>query len=638
MNDLRSFQETEQEFKHRREFKMAYNTLQEIITSKVESPDKVLSLHQSTYFRLLKSFYHLEKLEELRFSSEKSVQLLQLIFVHYEELLSSLLSSIDAVAYEINEVYELNLGSRDVEIYKVTDELPESQLSDLLQREIQSRDRNHWYRRLRRQRNIAIHRPSKLLEAVIQAKPDIDREEIKEDIVAGKARIFEDSHLYYESTESLITRVYQRVKHRIIGKEVFCRKDIKGQLLWMADCPYCKTLIAWREKRTAENWPTDEEKAGYDLVNIEREVTARSLVERGHIKIDEDNIDVEDTVCILEKLPTPVCPGCGARVVAVHDYLDGNINEVLEWAGDYLPLSISEEILGSDRFWEQEDILFGEPSRIVKRRRRGGGLIRFVERKAKNPKLIDEYKGKKIYERRSLFSGEWESVPGGNELNGGPMREFMEWSDPAYLFFKDRDKAISVLEGLAADEYYNQGNIAEAKKLYEKSLRCNSENGYSLVGSGKIDLLEGKEKEGIAKCLRAGEINKKCYFSDIALVFYERENLDKAREWFEKDFDNENTATTAYNLGVTALGQDDVKQAIQWFRRSLELDPEDWDCYLILGKLREEAGKTDEAIRILEQGMDRVIDTKRGSFFYKDQEKAEEMYSSLRELQKKKGK
>jgi len=266
MDDFQFFENTQNLFKNRENFQRAYNTLKEVIKSNIDSSQKLLNFHHNTYLRLLKSFYHLEKLKQLRACSGKSVSALQLIFIHYEELVASLHSSLDALAYEINEIYQLNLG-KYIDIRKIMDELPESPLGDFLQREIQPKSRNHWYCIFTQQRNIAIHRPTMLLEAKIQREIDLEREEIKEDIVIKRTKIFKDSHEYYDLIERLIINACKRLKDKIAGRKVLLKEDIKGELFWMIECPYCGTLVAWREKRNPDNWPTKEEKEEYDLIN-----------------------------------------------------------------------------------------------------------------------------------------------------------------------------------------------------------------------------------------------------------------------------------------------------------------------------------------------------------------------------------
>jgi len=123
------------------------------------------------------------------------------------------------------------------------------------------------------------------------------------------------------------------------------------------------------------------------------------------------------------------------------------------------------------------------------------------------------------------------------------------------------------------------------------------------------------------------------------LVFYERGELDKAKEWLEKDFTEKNTAKAAYNLGAVALKQDDAEQGIDWFQKSLQLDSQYWDSYMVLGLLYEDIGKIDKAIKILEKGMEQIIDrNEEGKFFYKDEEKAKKMHSLLKKLERKREK
>ena len=69
----------------------------------------------------------------------------------------------------------------------------------------------------------------------------------------------------------------------------------------------------------------------------------------------------------------------------------------------------------------------------------------------------------------------------------------------------------------------------------------------------------------------------------------------------------------------------------------MDIDPEYWDAYILLGSLCDDVGKIDEAIKLLEEGMERIINKgEEGRFFYKNEEKAKEMHSLLKKLKEKK--
>jgi len=97
MDDFQFFEDAQSLFKNRENFQRAYSTLKEVIKSNIDLPQRLLSLHYNTYLRLLKSFYHLEKLKQLKSYLRSSVPAIKLIFIHYEELLSSLQSNLDAL-------------------------------------------------------------------------------------------------------------------------------------------------------------------------------------------------------------------------------------------------------------------------------------------------------------------------------------------------------------------------------------------------------------------------------------------------------------------------------------------------------------------------------------------------------------
>jgi len=642
MNNIKFFEDARSLFRAKENFQNAYNALKEAIEGNISPAEKILELHRNTYFRLLRSFYHLEELKKLKSYSGSSVAGMELTFIHYEELLSSLLSSIDALAYEIDYICELNLDRIDIE--EVIRELEDDPLKALLLREMQLQNKDQWYRKLRKQRNIAIHRPTFLLQATFQKKPDFEKDEIKEDIFVKDVRIFEDSNTYFELVESLIANAYRHLKGKIIGRKIMHKEDIKGELLSLLECPYCDVLVAWREKRTPENWPTEAEKKEYDLWNNEKQIVVRSTGpikswRRPSEKLTDDEIkssivDLEDVVCILEKLPESSCPGCKAEIVATHKEVEENIQEFLKESGYDISLDIIRKITDYTDFWylnKNKPMLFSYHWRVMKRR----GCYRFEEDEEfkEREEIIDEYEGRKVYHSSGLkrlrtrffltkeIKEDWESYD--------PERKA--------LFIKDRDKALSLILQLMGDVYYDKKNFEEAKKFYQKSLHHDSKNAESLLGLGLIEILEGNEQQGVTKCLKAGEISKRCYFLDIGFAFYEKGKTKKAKEWLKKDFSVNQSAEGAYNLAVLSLEQDDIDQCLTWLHKSLGINPEYWDSYIFLAQVYHDTDKTGEAIKLLEKGMEKIIDKdKQGKFFYKNEEKAKEMHSLLKRLKKEK--
>lgn len=651
MESSESFEHAQELFKNKERFQNAYNTLRKALRSKSDFRQETLDLHQNTQFRLLKSFYHLRELKYLKPYLGKSVSTLRMIFLHYEDFLSSVCSSLDALGYEINDIYQLNLG-KYIDIRKVMSELPEGPLNELLQIEIQPQNKNHWSSRLIQQRNTAVHRQTGLLGATIQTRVDLEKEEMSQDVVASGTKVFDDSEFYYDKVESLIADAYRHLRGRVVKRRIMCKGDIKGELLSVLECPYCGVLAAWREKRTVENWPTEEEKDIYDLVNYEKQMTLRSTAPISLFReekptkeeVESSIVDLEDTVCILEKLPEVSCPGCKAEVMIVDKSVGKGIQRLLRESGSNIPLDIAEGIYGRYDFFvdwgnENAEVLLSDQCRVRRSRYYRGKELEDKTVGKTTPvrrgttEVIDEYDNRKIYRKpRGVLLDSIEC------LVISPTKDIQEeWyeQDPerTALFLKDRNKAVSLLEKIAADEYYDRGNIAESKALYEKSVERNAQNGGALAKLGVIDILEGNEKKGVTKCLKAGEISQECYFSDIGLAFYRREDLEKAREWFKKDLDHKPTAQGAYNLGIIAYEDNKPEERVQWLEKSLQLDPEYWDSCILLGSIYDEGGRIDDAIRILEEGMKRIIDKdEEGRHFYKEEEKAKKMHSLLKEL------
>ena len=649
------FKEIRDSFKGREKFQYAYNTLREVIERNIspeEKAKKLIELHLNTYFRLQKSFYYLELLQKLKPSSGTSLAHMELTFFYYEELLSSLLSSIDALAYEIDSIYGLNLSRISIE--EVMQELEgDDPLKALLLREIQPQNKNHWYRRLRKQRNIAIHRPTYLLRATLQKRPLFDKDEIEEDLFAKDIKVFEDSTIFFEQVESLIEGAYRHLKGKIKGKKIMHEEDIKGELLSILECPYCGTLVAWREKRTPENWPTEVEKEEYDLWNIEKQMVVRSIGEINDVdiprteKLTEEEfrssvVDFEDVVCILEKLPDKLCPGCEAEVIGVYKKVEKNIEEFLKNSGyNDVPHDVIKEI--SD-WWHDEDEkrpMLSVYQYTVRRKRRcyeWKEVEKLEEQSEENTDtegdIVDEYKGRKIF-KKPLIRLEFDRSLMQCFSVTKEICEEWDWENPEkeVLFVKEKDKALSEILGSIADIYFDKENFKEAKRFYKNSYYHDSSNVGALLRLGLIEIIEGDEQKGIDKCLKAGEMSKQCYFFDIGCAFYQKGKLKEAEKWWEKDLNFNPSSKAAYNLAVVALKQGLTEKSITYLQKSLEIDPEHWNSYLALAEIYHHTGKVDEAINLLEEGMKKIIEEdEEGRLFYKDEEKGKEMNSLLKKL------
>jgi len=514
-------------------------------------------------------------------------------------------------------------------------------LKALLLREIQPQNKNHWYRKLRKQRNTAIHRPTYLLRATLQKRPLFDKDEIEEDLFAKDIKVFEDSTIFFEQVESLIEGAYRHLKGKIKGKKIMREEDIKGELLSFLECPYCETLVAWREKRTPENWPTEAEKEEYDLWNIEKQMVIRSMGEMGVFsrssekltdeEIESSVVDFEDVVCILEKLPDKLCPSCEAEVIGVYKEVEKNIEEFLKNSGyNDVPHDVIKEISG---WWHDEDEkrpMLSVYQYTVRRKRRWCRYEEVEEEFEEN--IIDEYEGEKIH---GLFSKakSWRIEPHFSVTD--EIDEEWDWENPEkeVLFVKEKDKALSEILGSIADIYFDKKNFKEAKRFYQNSYYHDSSNVGSLLRLGLIEIIEGDEQKGIDKCLKAGEVSKQCYFFDIGYAFYQKGRLKEAEKWWEKDLNFNPSSKTAYSLAVVALEQGLTEKSITYLQKSLEIDPEHWDSYLTLAKFYHQAGKVDEAINLLEEGMKKIIkEDEQGRLFYKDEEKGKQMNSLLKKL------
>lgn len=539
--------------------------------------------------------------------------------------------------------------------------LPQDPLSDLLQREILDHKNDHWYHtRLRKERNKIVHAPTKLLHAEIRGKIDLEKEKVDQDMVTGGTKVFQDSTFCYQQTESFIIDAYRHLKGRLIGKPIMHKKDIKGELLSSMECPYCGILVAWREKRTVDNWPTQIEKKNYEFPPVyQKQITARSLSPISMLRSNESLtkeevhnslVDLEDTVCILEKIPMNACPGCRSEVL-IGDSFDECVEKLLAYGETDIGIEIIKTMFSEYDFYadieENRNIVAHVLQMRIRRCRYyttgkdKKELEEYRERHDREEKkkvtdeIIDTYKKESIYKRK--FGTLIDDI--GRYSHSIMLNEnIQEYEQPCEserqaLFFKDRNQAISLFQRIVADYYYNLEDYFRCKSLYEKSLKYDSKNGEAWVGLGCIDILEGEEREGVSKCLKAGEIDKKHYFDRIGWTFCRRGETGKAKEWLKKSFDDKNSAEVAYYLGAIFVEEDRLNGSISWLNESIELDSEYWDSYILLGQIYDKLERIPEGIDILQKAMQKIIDRdEEDRCFYKDEEKAKKIHSLLKSL------
>ncbi len=663
MNHLQFFEDTQSSFRSRDDFQNAYRELSEAIkSSNITYSKKALDNHRNTYVRLQGSFYHLEVLNNLKPNIGKVNS--ELIYMHYhEQLICSLCSAINGLAYEIDTIYNLKLDKRELDITRVAQTLPECPLSDLMQRETLDYRNDHWYHtRLRKERNKIVHEPTKLLQAEIRGKIDIEKGKVERDMVTGGRKISQNSTSCYRKTESFIVDVYRHLKGKLIGKPIIHEEDIRGELLSSMKCPYCGSLVAWREKRTVENWPTQAEQENYDLPPVyQKQITTRSLspisILRSSESLTEEEVrnslvDLEDTVCILEKIPMNPCPGCGSEILT-----GGSLHECVEKllvdGKTDLGTEIIKNMLSEYDFYPDIEENHSVVAHVLQMRIRRyryyitekdkEDLEEYKERHDRKRKkkvtdeIIDTFRKENIYKRKfgtliDDFARYSRSI-----MLSENIQEYEEprESEGQALFFRDRNQAISLLQRIVADYYYNLEEYSQSKSLYEKSLKYDSKNGESWVGLGCIDILEGEEEKGISKCSKAGEIDKKHYFNRIGWTFYRRGETSKAKEWLKKSFDDKSSAEVAYYLGAIFFEEDRINESIPWLNLSIELDSEYWDSYILLGQSYDKLGRIPKGIDILQKAMQKMIGRdEEDRCFYKDEEKARKIHSLLKKLMK----
>lgn len=94
---------------------------------------------------------------------------------------------------------------------------------------------------------------------------------------------------------------------------------------------------------------------------------------------------------------------------------------------------------------------------------------------------------------------------------------------------------------------------------------------------------------------------------DLAIAYYQTGQYEQAVETYQKMLDIEDSAVVHNNLGNVYRDWEKTDEAIQQYETAIELDPTLASAYTNLAMLYALDGQTEEAVSVLQRGLDNVV-------------------------------
>ena len=158
----------------------------------------------------------------------------------------------------------------------------------------------------------------------------------------------------------------------------------------------------------------------------------------------------------------------------------------------------------------------------------------------------------------------------------------------------------NTLEIIEQGQQLLQGlQFREASRQFEKALQMNAESAEALRGLGRLDLLQGREEEGLRRLDQAIALQPRSAEA-VALkgaYFLSRGNTLNAAAFLEQARQLDPDSVTA-NVNLAGCHQrlGELEQAEQAVRRALAKDPGNYQAHYLLGQLFSRTGRSKEAI------------------------------------------
>jgi protein O-GlcNAc transferase len=162
--------------------------------------------------------------------------------------------------------------------------------------------------------------------------------------------------------------------------------------------------------------------------------------------------------------------------------------------------------------------------------------------------------------------------------------------------------------------HLREGRVDLAIGEFERAVDADSKNPYFRKGLGQAYAGRGDYDDAIKQFREALELNP--YYVDVRNDLGSALILSGKREEGKKEFltayadpTNPTPEVSARNLGQAYLDEKDYAQAISWFRTAISRAPTYPDPYLGLADALEATDRLDEAVILLESGVEAAPDS-----------------------------
>jgi len=164
-----------------------------------------------------------------------------------------------------------------------------------------------------------------------------------------------------------------------------------------------------------------------------------------------------------------------------------------------------------------------------------------------------------------------------------------------------KDKIGEYEEMARALALMKKGRDAEAVPIFETAVRANDQSGYLHRQLGNAYRRVGRLEDGLRELLRSLDLDPGSFgtLSDLGSAYFEANDLRRAEEIFQQVLKINSHVGVAYsNLGLIAQKRARKAEAMRYYERALEEDPNLLRSLINLGTLYEEAGRRDDAVRL----------------------------------------
>ncbi len=144
----------------------------------------------------------------------------------------------------------------------------------------------------------------------------------------------------------------------------------------------------------------------------------------------------------------------------------------------------------------------------------------------------------------------------------------------------------------------HQGKIDEARKLLEQAHQLDQTDGNAILNLAGVYILSKRFKQAVEllEPLSKTEPDNPMVWTNLGAAYLgnpvlaSEENQKKAIAAFERALEiDPQVPHVAYNLGLIYRDRQEYGQAITWFRRALETNPDDKDAHHYIERLSKDS-------------------------------------------------